>query len=512
MAIYRHPIVLVALFALWGITLTSRVWAQAPPVADEGKPGISEIFGVFKPRLEEFLTTNRHRNPDQETYHFAVLLNTANTDGVAAQEMRRIYHDLLYHYLLESKEGSDKVSFVPFQLQIRSEEARWNRPFLRDSAQQLYGVPDSPMNSPDMKGGNDVEAALIQTANQIQRTSPADFDSTLFIVLSDSEVSQQPLKLDGSRADYVLAKDQKDFTAQFDKTGLDPNAQRGLATLKRQRPDATPVDVPVYWRLYTSKNFRSLATLPTIHRKNQKSESAAYTVTGPASISLGHLGRFKLSQVGTTKTDTSVMVSGGTGKLSFPTTLPAGTDSSTTFTYTPLESEVGSSVTLTFANSGGLTDPAPLIVAVRGAPHKEEPKDMTLPYIIGASLLLVAICIGYLIWLNKPRQVRVQYITQSDMDWKETSKVTLKFGQPRVFSGTSNAGEIAIPGLPDTIQAATLSVSLTGSVEFKSEAWNVPDSPVFIGNEPVETRIEPMGGSNVPGSDEIKLRIQRVSA
>jgi hypothetical protein len=151
-------------------------------------------------------------------------------------------------------------------------------------------------------------------------------------------------------------------------------------------------------------------------------------------------------------------------------------------------------------------------VAVRGAPHKEEPKDMTLPYIIGASLLLVAICIGYLIWLNKPRQVRVQYITQSDMDWKETSKVTLKFGQPRVFSGTSNAGEIAIPGLPDTIPAATLSVSLTGSVEFKSEAWNVPDSPVFIGNEPVETRIEPMGGSNVPGSDEIKLRIQRVSA
>lgn len=249
-----------------------RVGAQgAPPADTPGQPPAEgqarewtpeksappEIFSAFREKLDAALT-KRLRDPARESFHFVVLFNSADTQGLSAQRMRDIYYGLLRHYLIGTPDASDKISFVPFQLKVR-DEAVWNQTYSTDNGESLYRrIPDAPIKTPGLEGGNDVEGALLTAAEEIGRQDTTD--TCVFITLSNTEVSQSPSTPSGGRASYPLTNSDPEYRTRLENARL-TLADRGQINWVVTRPDGVRVQTPVYWRIYLPTDLKRLGDL-----------------------------------------------------------------------------------------------------------------------------------------------------------------------------------------------------------------------------------------------------------
>jgi hypothetical protein len=248
----------------------SRAGAQEPARSSSGALTWEErrtsppgAFQKFRDSLEKALT-DRGADPDRNTYHFVVLFNTVRTQGPAAQWMRDVYYGLLRYYLVGSPGGADKISFVPFQLHVRDEDVVWNRPFSLRDAQELYShVPDTAKQEPGTVGGNDIEAALEKAVENAQ-----DPDSAIYIVLTDSEVSQAPKSPRG----YRLRGEDPGFAAMLQAKGV-TQALRQRRDWQAEDATGQKHDVSVFYRVYAPDRLKPLAALQNTTRAQLLSEN-----------------------------------------------------------------------------------------------------------------------------------------------------------------------------------------------------------------------------------------------
>lgn len=213
-------------------------------------------FLEFKPAFEQVLKEKGHCDLEHETFHFVVLFNTAaSVNGVPKQRMSDIYYGLLRHYLVADGTVADKVSFVPFQLLPR-QEAVYNRAFEQATAREMYNaVPEITQPDGELKGGNDVERALLAARRAVDTP-----DNAIYLVLSNNEMSQAPQHRDGSDASDALMISSPNFETQLAAAGL-VRAGKDRITRIYTKPDGTRTEIPIYWRVFLPASFKKLDTL-----------------------------------------------------------------------------------------------------------------------------------------------------------------------------------------------------------------------------------------------------------
>jgi hypothetical protein len=172
----------------WHLLLSTILLLGLFPHAAQAQDALAP-FPAFKSELERVLV-DHNTDPQKDTYHFVILMNTVSTAGPEGGKMRNIYYGLLHHYLVPG----DKVSFLPFQFRPRSDYAaaggskqNWNRDYSPEKANELYLLTPTGADPTEANGGHDLEGAMQAAARQAQNP-----ESSVFILLSNQETSQPP--------------------------------------------------------------------------------------------------------------------------------------------------------------------------------------------------------------------------------------------------------------------------------------------------------------------------------
>lgn len=230
------------------------------------------VFQSLRAALNEVLS-GPGLDLQHHAYHFVVLLNTAKTEGAGPQMMRDICYGLLRSELANGAGAGDAISLVPFQLQLREPDCRWNETFSPERAPELYGaIPLSPAIEPGEKGGNDIEGALLQAVTRVK-----DPQSTVYITLSDNEVSQPPVR----PADYHLADaDPKTLAARLKAAHLvEAKADRIVLA---QQEGGWPTNI--YYRIYKSDALRPLGEWTSTTRDQLLAANATPAPNPPSAV------------------------------------------------------------------------------------------------------------------------------------------------------------------------------------------------------------------------------------
>lgn len=208
-------------------------------------------YEEFRSALQSALT-ERGADPDRQTFHFVVLMDTTRTDGPAAQWVRNICYGLLTRYLVAGEETSDIVSFVPFQLDVRQDYSVWNQRFAPSNVPDIENkVPTRPANKPGVVGGHDIEAALLVALDTVRPTQ-----SAVFVVISDSEVSEPP----SSPSEYLLTHTKQSFEDDLRRRDI-VLVRKSPLTGTAHNAEGQEIGVNVYYRIYLPDNFAPLGTL-----------------------------------------------------------------------------------------------------------------------------------------------------------------------------------------------------------------------------------------------------------
>lgn len=208
-------------------------------------------FPDFQSHMEQALKTHG-LDPQNQAFHYVVLLNTVSTQGPVPQGMRNIWEGMLGHYLTAPASGpGDMISFSAFEMHLRPEGQVWNQPFSTGAADALLKtVPGRPQERSE-NGGHDVEASLLEAIGHLNSRA-----SAVIIVLSDTEISHTPL----TQLNYPLEDRKPDYTKRLAAAGF-AEAARGSLHGNFTGSGASS-EGTVWYRLYLPVAPQALASLP----------------------------------------------------------------------------------------------------------------------------------------------------------------------------------------------------------------------------------------------------------
>lgn len=234
------------------LILPSAVSAQDSLGLGQDKRQIPSPYPEFSAKLSDALQKHG-MDAQHQTFHFVILMNTVHTQGQEAQGMRNIYYGLLNDFCVSAPDTHDVVSFAPYQLNIREEGAAWNRDYSPAVANDLYKlVPTMAENVPGTVGGHDDEAALLEAIHHVK-----DPSSAIFILLSDSEVSQVPDEPRG----YQLTNSKPEFVATLQEYHIQ-EIIRGQFTGEFPNTEGTKLrPVTMYYQIYLADGLKPLGTI-----------------------------------------------------------------------------------------------------------------------------------------------------------------------------------------------------------------------------------------------------------
>ncbi len=193
---------------------------------------------------------------EKGTFHFVVLMNTVRTNGPRARAVRDLYNGLLSQYMIQNDKYADKVSFSPFELDLWGGSV-WNETFRKSRIRELYALaPKSPQIRNGSLGGHDDERALLSALSRVELPK-----STVIIILSDSEVSEPPVR----PGEYGLAAKDPEFTKTLETTGFEL-ATRGRIEGRNVDGAGQPVPFAVFYSIYAPSSLQPLAELESTSR------------------------------------------------------------------------------------------------------------------------------------------------------------------------------------------------------------------------------------------------------
>lgn len=249
-------------------SLVLLIWAITGMLASAQTLDKLYPFPEFKDAFTQKLS-DLGAMPNQQAYHFVVLMNTTDTEGPISQWMRSVYYGLVSEYL---KDG-DRISFVPYQLKVREDYALWDRVYNSNDVSYLYSkLPPRPAIQDGYDSGHDDEAALLTA---IEHISP---ESAVYIMLSDKGASSRPRDVPS----YPLT-DITVFQNVLSKAGISKIAEFRYDQLVEDNGQKIPCTL--FCRVYAKTSLKPLATLN--HSRDAKNQEIKVHTPKPETDSGG---------------------------------------------------------------------------------------------------------------------------------------------------------------------------------------------------------------------------------
>lgn len=202
--------------------------------------GTADFFPKFRGDLDAVLAEHG-LDPQHQTFHIMLLLNSVKTDGPEAEGMEKIVHELLTNYLVPG----DIVSIAAYELHVRDDASTWEQPFRPENATQLeHCLPTAPqIRSDGTSKGHDQEAALLEALGRLTDKS----DLPVVVVLSPTRDSQHP----DIPVNYRLRYEMTDVPAALKQFGylaapITESAHASVVSSKLRRT----IDATLFYRFY----------------------------------------------------------------------------------------------------------------------------------------------------------------------------------------------------------------------------------------------------------------------